>query len=64
MDARAEKNFIRINVSDPGDQLLVEQNRFQCSPMIDENSLELGEADVERVWAEAAFFQKLIDILD
>ena len=64
MDARAEKNFIRINVSDPGDQLLVEQNRFHCSPMIDKNFLELGEADVERVWAEAAFFQKLIDILD
>src|SRR6266542_5966633 len=64
MDARVEKNFICINVSDPGNQLLVEQNRFHCTPMRSQQLSESREADVERVRAEATFPQVFIYILD
>src|SRR6266542_4693637 len=64
MDARVEKNFICINVSDARDQLLVEQNRFHCTPMRSQQLSELREADVERVRAEATFPQVFIYIRD
>src|SRR5437879_13581112 len=62
MGARAEKNFIRINVSDPGDQLLVEQNRFHRATMFSEDLFELRETDVERVRTQCALFQEFIEI--
>src|SRR5436309_5696055 len=64
MDARVEKNFICINVSDPSNQLLVEQNRFHCPPMRSQELSELREADVERVRTEATFPQVFIYIRD
>src|SRR6266536_3351189 len=64
MDARVEKNFICINVSDPGNHLLVEQNRFHCTPMRSQELSELREADVERVRAEATFPQVFIYVRD
>src|SRR6266403_832876 len=64
MDARVEKNFICINVSDPGDQFLVEQNRFHRAPMFSQDLFELRDANVERVRAEATFPQIFIQILD
>src|SRR5437870_13678308 len=64
MDARVEKNFICINVSDPGNQLLAEQNRFHRTPMRSQELSELREADVERVRAEATFPQVFIYVRD
>src|SRR5437588_8155145 len=64
MNSGAEKNFICINVSDPGNQLLVEQNRFHCTPMRSQGLAELREADVERVRTEATFPQVFIYILN
>src|SRR5438132_950575 len=64
MNSGAEKNFICINVSDPGNQLLVEQNRFHCTPMRSQELAELREADVERVRTEATFPQVFIYILN
>src|SRR6266508_2861658 len=64
MDARVEKNFICINVSDSGDHLLVEQNRFHCTPMRSQELSELREADVERVRTKATFPQVFIYIRD
>jgi hypothetical protein len=62
--ACAEKNFVGVKVADPGDQLLVEQNRFHCTAMHSEDRFELGEIDVERVRTDAASLQELIHILD
>src|SRR6266567_6741791 len=64
MDARVEKNFIRINVSDPRDHLLVEQNRFHRATMFSEDLSEFREADVERVRTQATFPQVFAYILD
>src|SRR6266498_3042659 len=64
MDARVEKNFICINVSDSGDHLLVEQNRFHCNPMRSQELSELRQADVERVRTKATFPQVFIYILN
>jgi hypothetical protein len=58
-----EKNFICINVSDPGDQFLIEQGRFHCTTMFSQDLFELPEADVERVPTEATFPQVFIYIL-
>ena len=60
----AEKNFIGVNVSNARDQLLVEQNGFHRAAMFSENISELRETDVERVWAESAFVEKFVHILD
>ncbi len=62
--ACAEKNFVGVKVADPGDQLLVEQNRFHGAAVFSEHRFELGEIDVERVRTDAASLQKLIHILD
>ena len=62
--ACAEKNFVRVKVPDPGDQLLVEQNRFHGAAVFSEDRFELGEIDVERVRTDAASLQKLSHILD
>src|SRR6266540_7433438 len=64
MDARVEKNFIRINVSDPRDHLLVEQNRFHRATMFSEDLSEFREADVERIRTEATFPQVFIYVRD
>jgi len=58
-----EKNFVGVKVADPGDQLLVEQNRFHCAAMHSEDRFELGPTDIERVRTDAASLQKLIHIL-
>ncbi len=50
--ACVEKNFICINVSDPGDQFLIEQGRFHCTAMFSQDLFELPAADVERVSTE------------
>src|SRR5207249_5794602 len=62
--ARVEQNFIGVNVSDPGNQLLVKQNRFHCTPMRSQELSELREADVERVRTEATFPQVFIYVRD
>ena len=60
----AEKNFICVKVADPGDQLLVQQDRFHCAAVFSNNCLELREINFERVGAKAACFQKFIYVLD
>ena len=62
--ACAEKNFVCVKVADPGDQLLVQQDRFHCAAVFSENCLELRETNFERVGAKAACLQKFIHILD
>src|SRR5439155_27356843 len=62
--ACAKKNFVCVKIADPGDQLLVEQNRFHCAAMRSKDRYEFGETDVERVRTDAASLQKLIHILD
>src|SRR5207245_8762997 len=64
MHASTEKNFIRVKVADPGNQLLVEQDRFHGAAMHSEDRFEFGETDVERIRTDAASLQKLIHILD
>src|SRR6266566_5592714 len=64
MNACAEKNLVGIDISDAGDQLLVEQNRFHRATMFSEDFSELREGDVERVRAQGALFQKFVYILD
>jgi hypothetical protein len=64
VNACAEKNFICVKVADPGDQLLVEQDRFYCAEVFSNNCLELRETNFERVRAKATSFQKFIQILD
>src|ERR1700692_3059107 len=63
MDARVEENFICINVADPSDQFLVEQDRFHCTTMFFQDLFELRDANVERVRTEATFPQVFIYIL-
>ncbi len=60
--ACAEKNFIGVKVADPGDQLLVEQNRFHGAAVFSQDRFELQETDVERIGTDAAVPQKFIDI--
>ena len=64
MDPCAEENFVGIDVSDARDQLLVEQNRFHCTPMRSQELSELRQADVERVRTKATFPQVFIYILN
>jgi len=59
-----EKNFVGVKVADPGDQLLVEQNRFHGAAMREKDRFELGATNIERVRTDAASLQKLIHILD
>ena len=63
MNAGAEQNFIGVDVPDPGDQFLVEQNRFHRAAMFCENVFEFRKIDTGPIRAEATSFQKLIDIL-
>src|SRR5260370_25869924 len=63
MNACAEKNLVGIDVSDSGDQLLVEQNRFHRATMFSKDLFELPESNVERVQAQCVLFQEFIDIL-
>src|SRR5438552_1416906 len=46
MNSCAAKNFIRVNIDDPGDQLLLHENRFHCAAMFSENILELRKIDI------------------
>ena len=46
MNSCAAKNFIRVNIADAGDQLLVHQNRFHCAAMFSENIFELRKIDI------------------
>ena len=62
--ACTEKNFICVKVADPGDQLLVQQDRFHRAAVFSKNCLELRETNFERVGAKAACLQKFIHILD
>ena len=62
--ACAEKNFVCVKVADPGDQLLVQQDRFHRAAVFSNNCLELRETNFERVGAKAACLQKFIHILD
>jgi len=64
VNACAEKNFIGVNVSDACDQLLVEQHRFHRTAMRSQDVSELRTADVQRVRAKYALFQKFIHIFD
>ena len=64
MHACAEKNFVCVKVADPGDQLLVQQDRFHRAAVFSKNCLELRETNFERVGAKAARLQKFIHILD
>lgn len=59
-----EKDFICVKVADPGDQLLVQQDRFDSAAVLSNNGFELRETNCERVRAKAACLQKLIHILD
>jgi hypothetical protein len=59
-----EKKFVCVKIADPGDQLLVQQDRFHGAAVFSNNGLELREANVERVGAKAACLQKFIHILD
>ena len=60
--ACSEKNFIGIKVADPGDQSLVQQNRFHSAVMFFENCLELREVNFERIGAKATRLQEFIYI--
>ncbi len=60
----AEKNFICVKVADPGDQLLVQQDRFHRAAVFSNNCLELRETNFERVGPKAALLQKFIHVLD
>ena len=64
MHPRAEKNFVGINVANAGDDLLVHQDRFKRTAMFGERALKLCKIKIERVRAERALFQKLIDVFD
>ena len=39
--ACSEKNFVRVKVADPGDQLLVQQDRFDRAAVLSKNCFEL-----------------------
>ena len=60
--ACSKKNFICVKVADPGDQLLVQQDRFHRAAVFSKNCLELRETNSERVGAKAACLQKFIDV--
>src|SRR6266436_9104009 len=62
MDARAEKNFVRVNVANARDQFLIEQKRFHRATMFSEDLFELRETDVDGVRAQFTLFQEFIDI--
>jgi len=62
MHARAEKNFVRVNVANARDQFLIEQNRLHRATMFFKDFPELWKTDVKRVRAEGAPFQELIDV--
>jgi hypothetical protein len=64
MDARVEENFICINVADPSDQFLVEQDRFHYTTMFFQDLFELRDANVERIRTQATFPQVFIYILN
>src|SRR5205085_6567297 len=62
--ADAEKNFIRVNVADASDQLLIHQDRFHGAATLPQDFFEFRNIEIERIWAECSLFQKLIHILD
>ena len=62
--ACTEKNFVCVKVADPGDQLLVQQDRFHRAAVFSKNRFELRRDNSERVGTKAASLQKFIDILD
>src|SRR5215469_16376502 len=62
--AAVKKDFIGVKVADPGDQLLIEQNRFHRAAVFFKNCLKLPEPNFKRVRAKAACSQKLVDIFD
>ena len=45
----AEKNFVRVKIADPSNQLLVQQDRFHCATVFSNYCLELEETNFERV---------------
>jgi len=59
-----EKNFIGVKVANPGDQPLVQQNRFHGAAMFSNNWLELRKTNSEGVRAKAACLQKFTHIFD
>src|ERR1700757_491329 len=64
MHGRAEKNLIGVKVTDPGDQPLVQQDRFHCAVVFSNDCSELRDTNLQRVGTEAACLQKFIYILD
>ena len=62
MHARAEENFVRINIANTRDEPLVQQDRFHSAMMFPQYSFEFGKIDVKCVRAQSALFQKFIDV--
>jgi hypothetical protein len=62
MHARAEKNFVRVNVANAGDEPLIHQDRFHGATAFRQDFSEFREIDIQRIWAQCAPFQKSIDI--
>ena len=56
MHARAEKNFVCVNIANARDELLVQQDRFHRAMTFPQDFLELSKIEIECVRAERAFF--------
>jgi hypothetical protein len=64
MQAGAEKNFIRVNVSDTGEKSLVQQCRFHRALMVGKQFRESREIDRECVHTKPAARQEFIHVVD
>jgi hypothetical protein len=62
MNARAKKNFVRVNVANTRDEPLVHQDRFHGATTFRQYFSEFCEIDIQRIRAQGALFQKFIDI--
>ena len=53
MHPRAEKNFVRVNVADTGDNPLVHQDRFHSATMFSQNFPEFPETEIKCVRSQS-----------